>query len=112
MTILCLPRPRAWRFKFLKTCAAARPSCSAVSAVIGSTFAVPRTPSVPKIFLLMAAWEGNGDLRWVNVYQRGAGRQGDFDIAQQIARRAKSCQIDDGVNLAGLQMIYNFRRAN
>ena len=33
----------------VKTCAAARPSLSAVSAVTGSMFAVPRTPSVPKI---------------------------------------------------------------
>ena len=32
----------------LKTCAAARPSLRAVSAVTGSIFATPRTPSVPK----------------------------------------------------------------
>src|SRR6478736_4083199 len=32
------------------TYAAARPSFNAVSAVTGSTFATPRTPSVPKIF--------------------------------------------------------------
>src|SRR6202042_3778521 len=50
MTILCLPRPRDCDSRFLKTCAAARPSFKAVSAVTGSTFAVPRTPSVPKIF--------------------------------------------------------------
>src|SRR5476649_1497900 len=50
MTILCLPRPRDCVSRFLKTCAAARPSLSAVSAVTGSMFAVPRTPSVPKIF--------------------------------------------------------------
>src|ERR1051326_8985108 len=36
---------------FLKTCPAARPSLRAVSAVTGSMLAVPRTPSVPKIFL-------------------------------------------------------------
>src|SRR5208337_4175202 len=53
MTILCLPRPRACDSRFLKTCPAARPSLSAVSAVTGSMFAVPRTPSVPKIFLGM-----------------------------------------------------------
>src|SRR3954469_15985069 len=35
-------------------CAAARPSFSAVSAVTGSTFATPRTPSVPKIFFACA----------------------------------------------------------
>src|ERR1039458_3779654 len=51
MTILCLPRPRDCTSRFLKTCAAARPSFKAVSAVTGSRFAVPRTPSVPKIFL-------------------------------------------------------------
>src|SRR4030095_15412147 len=32
----------------MKICAAARPNCIAVSLVIGSRFAVPRTPSVPK----------------------------------------------------------------
>jgi len=42
--------PRDWDSRFLKTWAAARPSLSAVSAVTGSTFARPRTPSVPKIF--------------------------------------------------------------
>jgi len=36
--------------RFLKTCAEARPSFNAVSAVTGSRLAVPRTPSVPKIF--------------------------------------------------------------
>jgi hypothetical protein len=36
----------------LKTCAAARPSLSAVSAVTGSMLAVPRTPSVPKMRLV------------------------------------------------------------
>src|SRR5664280_1574678 len=51
MTILCRPRLRDWRSRFLKTYAAARPSLSAVSAVTGSTLAVPRTPSVPNIFL-------------------------------------------------------------
>src|SRR3954447_9109536 len=35
-------------------CAAAQPSFSAVSAVTGSTFATPRTPSVPKIFFACA----------------------------------------------------------
>src|ERR1017187_4763938 len=50
MTILCLPRPRDWRSRFLKTYAAARPSLRAVSAVTGSTLAVQRTPSVPNIF--------------------------------------------------------------
>src|SRR5438034_458252 len=50
MTILCLPRPRDCDSRFLKTCPAARPSLSAVSAVTGSMLAVPRTPSVPKIF--------------------------------------------------------------
>src|ERR1051325_2029280 len=51
MTILC--RPLSWRcpWRFLKTWPAARPIFKAVSAVTGSTFAVPRTPSVPKIFL-------------------------------------------------------------
>ena len=34
----------------VKMWAAARPSFNAVSAVTGSTFATPRTPSVPKIF--------------------------------------------------------------
>src|SRR5688500_712708 len=51
MTILCFPKPRAIASRFLKTCAEARPSLRAVSAVTGSTLAVPRTPSVPKIFL-------------------------------------------------------------
>src|SRR5437867_6125782 len=51
MTILCLTRSRAWFSRFLNTWAAARPSLRAVSAVTGSTLAVPRTPSVPKIFL-------------------------------------------------------------
>src|SRR6478752_2916229 len=32
----------------MKICAAARPNCIAVSLVIGSRFAVPLTPSVPK----------------------------------------------------------------
>src|SRR5436190_1190372 len=50
-TILCRPRPRACVSRFLNTCPAARPSFNAVSAVTGSIFAVPRTPSVPKIFL-------------------------------------------------------------
>src|SRR3954452_13069619 len=50
MTIRWRPRPRDWVSRCLKTWAAARPSFSAVSAVTGSTLAVPRTPSVPKIF--------------------------------------------------------------
>src|SRR5438093_5083830 len=50
MTSRCRPRPRDWAWRFLKTWAAARPSLRAVSAVTGSMFAVPRTPSVPKIF--------------------------------------------------------------
>src|SRR5687768_3551771 len=50
MTILWRPWPRGWEFRFLKTWAAERPSFNAVSAVTGSTLAVPRTPSVPKIF--------------------------------------------------------------
>jgi hypothetical protein len=41
-------------FSFVKMWAAARPSFSAVSAVTGSTFATPRTPSVPKIFFACA----------------------------------------------------------
>src|SRR5437870_9394012 len=53
MTILCLPLLRDCTFRFLKTCAADRPSLSAVSAVTGSTLAVPRTPSVPKIFFCL-----------------------------------------------------------
>ena len=40
-----------WLATFLKTWAAARPNLRTVSAVTGSTLAVPRTPSVPKIFL-------------------------------------------------------------
>src|SRR5271157_4612061 len=52
MTILCLPRPRDSDSRFLKTYAAAWPSFRAVSAVTGSTLAVPRTPSVPKILFL------------------------------------------------------------
>src|SRR5437867_10344112 len=50
MTILCLTRSRAWFSRFLNTWAAARPNFKAISAVTGSTLAVPRTPSVPKIF--------------------------------------------------------------
>src|ERR1051326_2914846 len=50
MTILCLARPRDSAPGFFKTWPAARPSLRAVSAVTGSILAVPRTPSVPKIF--------------------------------------------------------------
>src|SRR3989442_1239626 len=50
MTSRCRPRPRDWAWRVLKTCAAARPSLRAVSAVNGSMFAVARTPSVTKIF--------------------------------------------------------------
>ena len=48
------PRPRG-RLICVKTCAAARPSFSAVSAVTGSMFAMPRTPSVPKMRRCSAA---------------------------------------------------------
>src|SRR5437867_10398387 len=47
MTILCRPWPLGVGARDLKTCAAARPSLRAVSAVTGSTLATPRTPSVP-----------------------------------------------------------------
>ena len=74
--------PRDWRSRFLKTCAAARPSLSAVSAVTGSMLAVPRTPSVPKIFLglLMAVYSVGGgmitlDIGRVNADERHAGRR-------------------------------------
>src|SRR3954453_21564922 len=53
MTILCRPGPRDSARRCLNTCAAARPSFRAVSAVTGSTLAVPRTPSVPKIFFCL-----------------------------------------------------------
>src|SRR5213592_4907407 len=52
MTILCRPRPRDWGAMLRKTWPAARPSLRAVSAVTGSMLAVPRTPSVPKIFFV------------------------------------------------------------
>ena len=42
-------------FSCVKTYAAARPNFSAVSAVTGSTFAIPRTPSVPKILFSATA---------------------------------------------------------
>src|SRR5436309_11246120 len=61
MTILCRPRPRDCSAMFLKTWPAARPSLRAVSAVTGSILAVPRTPSVPKIFL--------GELIWLCSFQ-------------------------------------------
>src|SRR3569623_98343 len=50
MTMVVRPPERpASTLIWAKMCAAARPSLSAVSAVTGSMFAVPRTPSVPKI---------------------------------------------------------------
>src|ERR1700755_286693 len=62
MTTVGRPPERCPEFISAKTCAAARPSLSAVSAVTGSMFAVPRTPSVPKIFLwaVMFGWGWNG----------------------------------------------------
>src|SRR4051794_20385661 len=51
MTMVVRPLDRPGRTVILvKKCAAARPSLSGFSAVTGSIFAVPRTPSVPKIF--------------------------------------------------------------
>src|SRR5512133_2424282 len=55
-----------WRCGPLRTIhASARPSCSAISAVIGWTLATPRTPSVPK--RRRGAEAGGGD------FVRGAG---------------------------------------
>src|SRR5580765_2768845 len=48
------PRRRPWLVDWEKKWAAARPSFRAVSAVTGSMFARPRTPSVPKIRFVMA----------------------------------------------------------
>jgi len=48
MVVRPLERP-ASTLICVKMCAAARPNFSAVSAVTGSMFAVPRTPSVPKM---------------------------------------------------------------
>src|ERR1700723_2805775 len=114
MTILCLPRPRDWRSRFLKTCAAERPSFNAVSAVTGSTFAVPRTPSVPKIFLGMLIsidwilgllWRWNHqDNCWLNLHQGDIGRR--YDIDRPAGGRATgqvAGEIHHGANLAFLQ---------
>src|SRR5579862_4050339 len=50
MTMVARPLERpASTLICVKTCAAARPSLRAVSAVTGSILAVPRTPSVPKM---------------------------------------------------------------
>src|SRR4029077_15757396 len=54
-------RMRRWRPELLRnTCASARPSRSAVSDVIGSWLATPRTPSVPN------------SLRWVFIGRGGS----------------------------------------
>src|SRR5208337_4457228 len=101
MTILWRPCPRDWRSRFFKTCAAARPSLSAVSAVTGSTLAVPRTPSVPKIFFgeLMIG-NRSAFLRHDHVHFLGndlhvgdAGRCRDFNAFVEAARRFDTRQI-------------------
>src|SRR3954463_5970429 len=51
------PRRRPCAPDCANTCAAARPSFSAVSAVTGSMLATPRTPSVPKILRACSADE-------------------------------------------------------
>ncbi len=71
--------PRGRDSRFLKTWPAARPSLRAVSAVTGSMLAVPRTPSVPKIFrgVLIGSrgqWYDSGfESSTVRACGRGAG---------------------------------------
>src|SRR5215471_5048661 len=84
-TILCRPRLRACVSSVLNTWPAARPSLSAVSAVTGSMLAVPRTPSVPKIFF--------GEVIWV------------------MARWKLECWCDGGLTL-GKENDLDFRRFN
>src|SRR5258706_4617789 len=93
MTILCLPRPRDCASRFLNTWAAARPSFSAVSAVTGSTLAVPRTPSVPKIFLcgfirLLVGRAGtHQDLFRDNLFQSHISGNDNFDAEKLVKVR-------------------------
>src|SRR5258708_31400038 len=111
MTILCLPRPRDCDSRFLKWCAAARPSFSAVSAVTGSTFAVPRTQSVPKIFFeglielknRSMFWRRNdADSRWLHVYERHAQRRRDVHKPTGKFRGVNAGQINRHANLIAL----------
>src|SRR6516164_5553124 len=111
MTILCLPRPRDWVSRFLKTCAAARPSFKAVSAVTGSRFAVPRTPSVPKILLgelikrssIFRRGGYDADAVGLDADDRDAGRHGDVHALFIRVDGAGIGQIHRCVDLVGLQ---------
>src|SRR4051794_41852011 len=73
------PRRRPCAPDCAKTCAAARPSFSAVSAVTGSMFAIPRTPSVPKILrACSAAAEVAEGLLWLLGCDMWVGGEGGF----------------------------------
>src|SRR6516164_9435481 len=107
MTILCLPRLRDWVSRFLKTCAADRPSFNAVSAVMGSTFAVPRTPSVPKIFFdeLMEGCSvfrrrgDDADAVGCNVDDCDSGRHGNVHVLFLVVDAAGVREVHGGVDL-------------
>src|SRR6266568_4157487 len=118
MTILWRPRPRASDWRFLKTWAAARPSLRAVSAVTGSILAMPRTPSVPKIFLgwLIGSFllEGNHDLhvRRFRAHKRDARRRGNDHALAHAARRGFEVgQVHVRFDFLFLQPIQDFRAA-
>src|SRR5207237_9163561 len=84
-----VPTGCARGFNLRKTCAAARPSLSAVSAVTGSTLATPRTPSVPKIFLLsLTRLIQRPDVVFVNRKLWGNHRLGSSK-AEKIIQRVK-----------------------
>src|ERR1035437_6571448 len=112
-TILCRPRPRGWLSRVLKTWPAARPSLRAVSAVTGSVLAVPRTPSVPKIFLgeLMGVMtlpvRRDGDLHLFrhHTHERNARRDRHLDRLAEATRGRHPCQIHHGADVRALQVL-------
>src|SRR5262245_37694643 len=114
-------------------CPAARPNLSAVSAVTGSMFAVPRTPSVPKICLgsglaagLEVVWFMVGSdvrktsaFRWhdyLDFFRRHAhmahaGGCRNFDSLGQIARAFYPGEVYQHAQVFGLQVLEDARVA-
>src|SRR6266581_1073741 len=95
-------------FSCVKTCAAARPSFSAVSAVTGSTLAVPRTPSVPKILFgaMSGFWRNDDfDVLGQNPQKGDPGRCRDFNAFEQIVSGFDSAQINQRPDFLTLETL-------
>src|SRR3954467_9353652 len=116
ITILWRPRPRELLSRFLKTCAAARPRRKAVSAVTGSMFAVPRTPSVPKMRLgldmeLRFGRDEYLDFLRLDANLGDAGGSGNFDSFAQVGRCLYARQVDENADVFALKFFKRFRLA-